>query len=85
MNAPLSTQGYRGTRDFYPNELRVRTWIYDRIRSVLKGFGYEEYAGPIVEPFELYAAKSSEEIVSDQLYHMVDRGCLLYTSDAADE
>jgi len=74
MNAPLSTQGYRGTRDFYPNELRVRTWIYDRIRSVLKGFGYEEYAGPIVEPFELYAAKSSEEIVSDQLYHMVDRG-----------
>jgi histidyl-tRNA synthetase len=72
--AVLSTQGYRGTRDFYPAELRLRTWVYGVVRKVLESFGYEEYAGPIVEPFELYAAKSSEEIVADQLYHMVDRG-----------
>lgn len=70
----LSTQGYRGTRDFYPEEQRLRNWLFGVIRKVLHSFGYEEYAGPIVEPFELYAAKSSEEIVSEQLYHMVDRG-----------
>jgi histidyl-tRNA synthetase len=70
----LSLQGYRGTRDFYPDEQRARQWIYSKMREALMSFGYEEYQGPIVEPFELYAAKSSEEIVSEQLYHMVDRG-----------
>ncbi|MCA2961508.1 MAG: histidine--tRNA ligase [Silvanigrellales bacterium] len=70
----LSTQGYRGTRDFSPAEQRIRTWLFGVVRKVLHSFGYEEYGGPFVEPFELYAAKSSEEIVSEQLYHFVDRG-----------
>ena len=73
-NDTLSTQGYRGTRDLYPGEMRIRNHIYDSLKKTLKSFGYEEYQGPFVEPFELYAAKSSAEIVSDQLYHFVDRG-----------
>lgn len=70
----LSTQGYRGTRDFYPEEQRLKTYIYNEIHVVLKSFGYEEYDGPFLEPLELYAAKSSEEIVRDQLYSFVDKG-----------
>jgi histidyl-tRNA synthetase len=70
----LNTQGYRGTRDLYPTEMRVRNHIYQKLRARLHAHGYEEYQGPMVEPFELYAAKSSAEIVADQLYHMVDRG-----------
>lgn len=70
----LSTQGYRGTRDLYPEELRKRTWIYDRLKRVLAQFGYEEYEGPLLEEFDLYASKSSEEIVSKQLYHFKDMG-----------
>lgn len=70
----LSTQGYRGTRDFYPEDQRFRNYLYQHVHSILKSFGYEEYAGPFVEPLELYAAKSSEEIVREQLYSFVDKG-----------
>lgn len=70
----LSTQGYRGTRDFFPQDQRLRSYIYSQIHKTLQSFGYEEYGGPFVEPLELYAAKSSEEIVRDQLYSFVDRG-----------
>lgn len=75
MSQPLlSTQGYRGTRDFFPQDQRLRSYIYSQIHKVLQSFGYEEYSGPFVEPLELYAAKSSEEIVRDQLYSFTDRG-----------
>lgn len=70
----LSTQPYKGTRDFYPAEMRVRNWMFNRLKKTLRSFGYEEYDGPMLEPFELYAAKTSEEIVNQQLYWMVDRG-----------
>ena len=42
----LSTQPYKGTRDFYPLDMRVRTWMFDRLRRTLRSFGYEEYDGP---------------------------------------
>jgi len=74
MCAFLSTQPYKGTRDFYPDEMKIRSWIFDRMRSTCRSFGYQEYDGPMLEPFELYAAKSGEEIVNQQLYWMMDRG-----------
>jgi histidyl-tRNA synthetase len=70
----LSTQPYKGTRDFYPDEMKFRRWMFGRMRQVIESFGYEEYDGPMLEPFELYAAKSGEELVNQQLYWMVDRG-----------
>ena len=70
----LSTQPYKGTRDFYPMDMRVRNWMFSRLRKTLRTFGYEEYDGPMLEPFELYAAKTSEEIVNEQLYWLIDRG-----------
>jgi len=70
----LSTQPYKGTRDFYPEDMRVRKWMFDKWRIVSERFGYEEYDGPILEPFELYASKTSDEIVNDQTYSFTDRG-----------
>lgn len=70
----LSTQGYRGTRDFFPELQRARHWLFQTMHEVLKSFAYEEYDGPLLEPLELYASKTSEEIVRDQLYQFVDRG-----------
>jgi histidyl-tRNA synthetase len=70
----LSTQPYKGTRDFFPKEMRQRSWIFDRLRRSVQGFGYQEYDGPMLEPFDLYAAKSGEEIVNQQLYWLVDKG-----------
>lgn len=74
QSAPLSTQAYRGTRDFYPEEQRLRHFLFETMHRVLQTFGYEEYDGPFLEPLELYASKTSEEIVRDQLYSLTDRG-----------
>jgi histidyl-tRNA synthetase len=70
----LSTQPYKGTRDFYPDEMRLRRWIFGQMREVIEGYGYQEYDGPLLEPFEVYAAKTGEEIVNQQLYWLMDRG-----------
>jgi histidyl-tRNA synthetase len=70
----LSTQPYKGTRDFYPEDMRVQRWMFGRLRQVAERYGYQEYDGPMLEPFELYAAKSGEELVNQQLYWLMDRG-----------
>jgi histidyl-tRNA synthetase len=58
----------RGTRDFYPEEMRLRSWLFAHFRSVALQFGYEEVDAPLVEHAELFIRKAGEEIV-DQLYH----------------
>ena len=70
----LSIQPYRGTRDFFPDLQRKRNRLFAVWKAALAGFGFEEYDAPLLEPLELYAAKSSEEIVATQLYSFVDRG-----------
>lgn len=69
----------RGTREFYPKEMGIRNWIYDHIRTVSESFGYSEYDGPFLEPIELYAAKSGEELVKEQSFVFPDRGGSLIT------
>jgi len=58
----------RGTRDFYPEDLRLRSWLFDHFREVARRFAFEEVDAPIVEHAELFIRKAGEEIV-DQLYH----------------
>lgn len=70
----LSTEPYKGVRDFYPDDFRVHAYILNTWRSTLQSFGYEEYEGSILEPAELYRAKSGEEIVNEQTYTFTDRG-----------
>jgi histidyl-tRNA synthetase len=64
----------KGTRDFYPEELAIRRWLYEHIRAVSESFGYQEYDGPFLERLELYAAKSGEELVKEQSFVFPDRG-----------
>lgn len=70
----LSNQSYKGARDWYPADKRVQNYIFDTWRKVSERFGYEEYGAPLLEPLEIYAAKSGQEIVNDQTYQFVDRG-----------
>lgn len=70
----LSTQPYKGMRDFYPEDMRLRTWMFNKVRKVCESYGYEEYDAPVLEPLELYLSKTSEEIVSEQSYSFTDRG-----------
>jgi histidyl-tRNA synthetase len=64
----------KGTRDFYPEQMAVRTWFYDCVRRVSESFGYQEWEAPILESLALYAAKSGEELVKKQSYVFIDRG-----------
>lgn len=72
MNLPL--QPYKGARDFYPEDKRKQDYMFTVLKDTVKSFGYEEYNAPILEPLELYLAKSGEEIVKEQTYTFTDRG-----------
>lgn len=63
----------KGTRDFYPEEMAFRSWLYERINSVSSLYGYQEYEAPYLERLELYAAKSGEELVKEQSFVFPDR------------
>lgn len=61
-------QAPRGTRDFYPDDMRRRTWLFRHFRETAAAFGFEEVDAPMVEHLDLFKRKAGEEIV-DQLYH----------------
>jgi histidyl-tRNA synthetase len=70
----LPTAPYRGTRDFLPGEMSVRTQVFGTLYEVLERRGFLRYDGPVLEAAEIYEAKSGEEIADQQLYTLTDRG-----------
>ena len=69
----MQTQALPGFRDFYPDDLALRTHIFQTWRMVATRYGFEEYDGPPLEPLDLYTTKSGDEIVG-QLYNFTDKG-----------
>lgn len=76
MNTHLSTEPYKGTRDFYPADMAVQQYIFDTWAKTAKSFGFERYDASILEPSELYKSKGAEneEMVNEQTYTFIDRG-----------
>ncbi|MCI5108365.1 MAG: histidine--tRNA ligase [Candidatus Pacebacteria bacterium] len=70
----LETAPYKGVRDFYPKDMTLLSYIFSNWKKVVESFGYEEYSASPLEPTELYAAKTGEEIVNEQTYTFKDRG-----------
>jgi histidyl-tRNA synthetase len=62
-----------GFRDFYPEELAKRTHIFRLWRQTAAAFGFQEYDTPVLEPLDLYRAKSGDEI-EGQLFSFTDKG-----------
>ncbi|MGD0651856.1 MAG: histidine--tRNA ligase, partial [Verrucomicrobiia bacterium] len=62
-----------GFRDFYPETLAIRRYIFGKWRDAARRYGFREYDGPPLEPLELYTQKSGEEIVG-QLFNFIDKG-----------
>lgn len=73
-DTPLSTEPYKGVRDFYPEDMRLQTYIFDVMRATCESFGFSEYSASPLEPTELYIGKTSEEIINEQTYTFEDRG-----------
>jgi histidyl-tRNA synthetase len=76
MAEKLSTEPYKGVRDFYPNDMAVQSHIFDTWSRTAESFGYERYDASVLEPSELYKSKGAEneEMVNEQTYTFVDRG-----------
>lgn len=70
----ISTESYKGVRDFYPQDQAVQDYIFGVMSHVPRSWGYEEYGASVLEPLELYKSKTSEEIVNEQIYSFTDRG-----------
>ncbi|MDB5259552.1 MAG: hisS [Candidatus Taylorbacteria bacterium] len=73
-NKKLSTESYKGVRDFYPEDMAIQNQIFSIWRDTVQKYGYQEYGASILEPADLYRAKSGEEIVNEQTYTFTDRG-----------
>lgn len=71
---PAPDKPYIGARDFFPEDMVFRNWMFSVQRDVCVRYGYQEYGAPILEPVDLYRIKSSDEILNEQLYRFVDRG-----------
>jgi len=70
----LSKTPYRGTRDFFPPQMRIREYIFAKMKKTAELFGFEPYDGPLLEEVDLYRAKSGEELINEQIYSFTDRG-----------
>ncbi|MBL8078853.1 MAG: histidine--tRNA ligase [Anaerolineales bacterium] len=69
-----SIPAVKGTREFYPEEMALRNFIYEKVRAASQMFGYQEWDAPFIETIDLYAAKSGEELVKKQSFTFEDRG-----------
>lgn len=70
----ITKSPYRGTRDFFPKEMRTRNYIFRKMSHVSELYAYEPYDGPLLEEVDLFRAKSGEELINDQIYSFKDRG-----------
>jgi histidyl-tRNA synthetase len=70
----LDSTPYKGTRDFYPDDLSKRNYIFETWRKTLNSFGFEEYDVSVLENAQMYKIKSGDELGTKQLYNFIDKG-----------
>ena len=70
----LSTESYKGVRDFYPEDMAVQNYIFSTWRKIVEESGYVEYSASILEYADLYRSKGNDEIVNEQMYTFTDKG-----------
>ena len=72
----LSTEPYKGVRDFFPKDMAIQDYIFSIWRQTAESFGFLHYEASVLERSELYKAKGAEnaEMVNEQTYTFTDRG-----------
>jgi histidyl-tRNA synthetase len=70
----LQKSPYKGTRDFFPEQMRLRNYIFSKMSEISETYAYEPYDGPLLEEIDLYRAKSGDELINEQVYKFIDRG-----------
>ena len=64
----------RGTRDFLPDEMVVRNHVERVVRETFESFGFQHIQTPTFESFDLFAARSGEEIRESMFTFASDAG-----------
>jgi histidyl-tRNA synthetase len=65
---------YKGCRDLFPEQKLLQDHLFSIMKHTSKLFAFRPYDGPLLEPIDLYLAKSGEELINDQIYSFKDRG-----------
>jgi histidyl-tRNA synthetase len=73
-DSSISTDPYKGVRDFYPEDKRRHNYIYTTLADTARSFGYQQIDASVLEPAALYDAKSGSELAQKQSYRFEDRG-----------
>jgi len=68
----LSTNPYKGTKDFYPRDQLIQNFIFEKWKKISQSHSFEEYQTPIIEPAEIYEAKSGEDVGNKELFTFSD-------------
>lgn len=68
----ISTNPYKGTKDFYPDDMLIQNYIFNGWRQVCENHGFLEYQTPIIENAEIYRAKSGEDVGNKELFAFSD-------------
>ena len=63
----------KGTRDFFPDDMRLRNWLFGHFEAVSQLCGFERYDSPVLENETLFVRKAGEEI-REQLFNFEDKG-----------
>ena len=68
----IDLQPVKGTRDFFPEEMRLRNWLFEIWKRTSVQAGFEEYDTCVLEHEDLYIRKAGDEI-SKQLFSFEDK------------
>mgnify|MGYP001401789531 CR=1 FL=1 len=70
---PIITNPINGTRDFFPDDMEKREYLFKVWENVAKSYNFKRYDSPILERTELYIMKSGDEITKS-MYHFETDG-----------
>jgi histidyl-tRNA synthetase len=70
----ISKQEIRGTKDWTPEEMSIRKYIFDKWRQVCESYAFSEYLTPLLENADIYRAKSGEDVGGKELMIFQDQG-----------
>lgn len=74
-NRQIQFQPVKGTRDFLPEEMQKRQFVLDIIRQTFERWGYQPMDTPVLESFDLLAAKGGGgEEIKKEIYYFKDKG-----------
>ncbi len=66
-------QKVKGATDFFPEEMALRNYVFDKLRETCVNYNFSEVEPPVLEHMDLLTAKSGDEI-RKQLFVMEKKG-----------